>query len=174
ERLSSRWSTQRSVVGRSPGRRGVAGLVGPGVVQGPWVSPGGGVVHVLGSAARSMGPAWAGRGIAGRFGRVVVAASAAAAARQPPGGGRLSPGGCVGAADALPAPRPELAEVLPPDSGGAGPGGASQQRRGVHERRAADASVAASDAQSRDAGSEASVLEHAGLSGRKAEGPLPV
>ena len=35
--VSSRWSTQRSVVGRSADRRGVAGIVGSRVVQGPWV-----------------------------------------------------------------------------------------------------------------------------------------
>src|SRR5262249_2152393 len=152
ERLSSRWSTERSGVGRGGGGRGVAGVVGPGVVQGAGVPPGEGVVHVLGSAARSIGPAPAGHGVARGPGRVVVVAAAAAAARQTPGTGGLSPGGRGGPAGALSAPRSQLAAVLSPGGGGAGPGRARQQRRGVHEQRAADASVATSDAHAGDAG----------------------
>ena len=61
EPVSSRWSTERSVVGAGAGRRGPAVAVGLRVVQGPWVPPGAGVVHVPGSAARRTGPTRGGR-----------------------------------------------------------------------------------------------------------------
>ena len=50
----------------------------------------------------------------------------------------------------------------------------AQQRGGGDEQRVADAPVAASDAESGAAGSEAAVLEHAGLRWREAARPLPV
>jgi len=105
---------------------------------------------------------------------VVVAASAAAAELEPECVGGWSPGGPTGVAGALRAARPQLAGVLQAGSGGAGPGGASQQRSRVHEQCVADAPVAASDAQSVDAGPEAAVLEHAGVSREEAERALSV
>jgi hypothetical protein len=100
-------------VGPSAGGRGVAGVLGLCVVQGPWVSPNGGVVPVLRSAARSIGPASVSRGVASRLDRVVVVASAAGAEREPRGGG-LSPGGPPGATGALSEARFLLAEVYRP------------------------------------------------------------
>ena len=82
--------------------------------------------------------------------------------------------GPAGATTPLSATRRELASALPAGGGCAPPDSPSQQRRGVHEQRAADASVAASDAHTGDARSEAVVLEHAGVWRREAEGPVPV
>ena len=69
---------------------------------------------------------------------------------------------------------PELAGVVPAGRRGAARDGAGQQRGGVHEQRAADAPVAASDGDPGDAGPEAAVLELPRVPRREAERPLPV
>src|SRR5271170_4418416 len=79
-----------------------------------------------------------------------------------------------GAAISLCQVGPELARIVSSTRDRIASDSAGQQRSGVHEQRPANASVAASDADARDAGPKASLLEHAGVSRGEAKRSLSV
>src|ERR1700679_2954320 len=104
---------------------------------------------------------------------MVVAAATAEEIGQD-GGRRLWPCSRRGAASSLCQVGPELARIISSARDRIASDGAGQQCRRVHEQRRANASVAASDADTRDAGPEASLLEHACVSRGEAKRLLSV
>ena len=99
------------------------------------------------------------RSVACGVGAVVVAASAAAPSERHGARRGCGPCGPPGATGGLPEGGRELAGVVRCGVAGVASDGAGQQCGGVHEQRAADAPVAASDGEPGVAGPEAAVLE---------------
>ena len=137
-------------------------LVGRAWVKGrqPLASPG--ELHVLGPNARRVGVDPGPPGTARCLGAALVAAPATAREIRRGVGHRCRACGPPGPAGDLPEVGSELARVVPTSGGGFAWYSACQQRGGVHEQRAADAPVAASNIDPRHARPEAVVLEHVG------------
>src|SRR5208337_386222 len=104
----------------------------------------------------------------------MVAASATAKEIRRGVGHRCRACGTCGPAGDLPETGSELARVVPPSGGGIAWYSTCRQRGGMHEQRAADAPVAASDINPRPARLEEVVLEHSRLSRGEVKGQVPL
>src|SRR5271157_212569 len=104
----------------------------------------------------------------------MVAASATAKEIRRGVGHRCRACGTRGPAGELPEAGSELGRVIRTSGGGLAWYRACQQRGGMHEQRAANAPVAASDINPRLDRLEEVVLEHSGVSRGEAKGQMPL
>src|SRR5512144_1663381 len=173
-RVPSGRPVERSGLGAGADHLGRAPAVRTTLVQGPRVPAGGGHADLPGSVASSVAGGGTGSGVACGVGAAVVAAPPAPAGLARRADDRLRSCGAPGATGGVSGSGCALGEVVPAGVRRAASDGAGQQCGGVHEQRAADASVTAPYGDAGPAGPEASVLELPCVWRREAAGPLPV